>query len=65
MIVDITGIILIPGNQGKDCPGNGTNLKNACCNECDYLLCCVDETYPECCKECTDKNCPRKDTPVM
>ena len=23
MYIDVTGIILIPGNYGSDCPGNG------------------------------------------
>ena len=51
MIVDATGIELIPGNQGKDCPGNGRNpIIECCCNECDYFLCCMDETFPKCCK---------------
>lgn len=62
MIVDITGIILIPGNHGKDCPGNGENPElECCCNECDYLLCCVDTDYPKQCEKCKDKYCPRRD----
>ena len=32
MIVDITGIILIPGNGGKDCPGNG-EAGDCCCDD--------------------------------
>lgn len=60
MIVDITGVILVPGNQGKDCPGNGEDPDaECCCNECDYLLCCVDEKYPDPCSGCTDRDCPR------
>jgi hypothetical protein len=44
MYVDITGIILIPGNHGSDCPGNGTvpDLE-CCCDECDYCLLCFPE----------------------
>ena len=36
MIVDITGIILLPGNGGLDCLGNGENGE-CCCEECDYI----------------------------
>ena len=49
MIIDITGIELIPGNCGKDCPGNGEHydengeLIECCCDECDFFLCCIDE----------------------
>lgn len=41
MIIDITGIELIPGNNGNDCPGNEEHYdKNGkridcCCDECD------------------------------
>lgn len=46
MISDVTGIILTPGNQGKDCLGNGeyidenNNLIECCCDECNYYLEC-------------------------
>ena len=49
MIIDITGIELIPGNSGKDCPGNGEHydengeLIECCCDECDFYLCCIGE----------------------
>ena len=39
-------IVFRPGNQGKDCPGNGKhidangNLIECCCDECDFLMCC-------------------------
>ena len=52
MIIDITGIELTPGNGGKDCLGNGEhvdekgNLIECCCDECDYLICCL-EGYPQ------------------
>ena len=47
VIIDVTGIILMPGNQGKDCPGNGANPAiECCCDECDYMLCCFDTEYP-------------------
>ena len=41
MIIDITGIELIPGNNGNDCPGNGEHYDkkgkriDCCCDECD------------------------------
>ena len=60
LIIDVTGTILLPGNQGKDCPGNGTNPGiECCCDECDYLLCCIDTEYPDRCKGCKDIFCPR------
>ena len=49
MITDITGTTLIPGNRGKDCPGNGMthdengNLIECCCDECDFMLECFPE----------------------
>ena len=59
MIIDITGAILIPGNFGKDCPGNGENDEyECCCNECDYMLCCLEEHKPTECLSCTDPYCP-------
>ncbi len=58
MIYDITGIRLLPGNFGQDCPGNGTHPGiECCCEECDYLQCCT--AAPDC-ASCTDKKCPRK-----
>ena len=44
VIIDVTGIILMPGNQGKDCPGNGANPAiECCCDECDYYLYCFPQ----------------------
>lgn len=49
MIIDSTGIILTPGNSGKDCLANGEhtdkngNLIECCCDECDYYLECFPE----------------------
>ena len=55
MIVDITGVILVPGDHGKDCPGNGMRVDiTCCCNECDYFLCCIDPEYPAICEKCKD-----------
>lgn len=49
MIIDVTGIELIPSNGGVDCPGNGEhkdekgNYIECCCDECDYFLFCYEE----------------------
>ena len=65
MIVDITGIELVPGNNGSDCPGNGFYLdgksKNidCCCDECDFFLCCLPEHNPKECEKCEMAACPR------
>ena len=64
MITDMNGIKLTPGNHGEDCNGNGKhfdncgNLIECCCDECDYMLCCLNETSPDC-RNCEDKDCPR------
>ena len=48
LIIDVTGIELIPGNLGTDCPGNGEHINEngelieCCCDECDYLLDCLE-----------------------
>ena len=60
MIVDITGVELIPGNLGKDCPGNGSNPDvECCCDECDYLLCCTEGHTQDVCTHCHDNYCPK------
>ncbi len=60
MIVDVSGVILLPGNGGADCPGNG-ETGVCCCDECDYMLCCFGDEVPSCwC--CKDKSCPRAET---
>lgn len=60
MIVDVTGIELIPGNGGKDCPGNGSHPgMECCCDECDYALCCWEQRDLEDCKLCMNQKCPR------
>ena len=59
MIIDITGTVLIPGNMGRDCPGNGLHeVYPCCCDECDYMLCCIEEHRPEECLEFRDTDCP-------
>ncbi len=45
-IIDISGVILTPGNHGKNCKGNGYHKSKlgktieCCCDECDYFLEC-------------------------
>ena len=59
MIIDVTGTILIPGNFGNDCPGNGEHEGiECCCDECDYMLCCLEDHNMESCASCHDKYCP-------
>ena len=59
MITDVTGIILIPGNQGENCPGNGANPAiECCCDECDYMLCCLEDDGSDRCIQCRDRECP-------
>ncbi len=59
MILDITGIYLIPGNGGRDCPGNGTVPGVECaCEECAYGMCCQEDRPPSDCLVCTDQDCP-------
>ena len=66
MILDVTGIQLIPGNKGADGPGNGEYIDSSgrivecCCDECDYMMCCSEIHREEVCNICTDYACPRK-----
>ena len=47
MIIDVTGAVLLPGNFGKDCRGNGEGKEiECCCDECDYCLLCFPEIDP-------------------
>jgi hypothetical protein len=60
MISDITGIVLIPGNCGKDCPGSWELAGyDCCCDECDYMLCCLESHDAQECLKCSDRECPR------
>lgn len=53
MIIDVTGVILTPGNAGDDCLGNGEHVNEngqpieRCCEECDYYLICFPEFMPK------------------
>ena len=64
MIIDVTGVMLTPANNGKDCLGNGEHVDKQgnpieiCCDNCDYFLCCLETHTPDECKDCDDKNCP-------
>ncbi len=65
VIIDVTGIRLTPGNNGRDCAGNGEhrdifgNIIECCCDECDYLLCCMEDNLLYSCISCDNKECPR------
>ena len=60
MIIDVTGTVLTPGNLGTDCSGNGLHKGiECCCDECDYMMCCMESHDPEECSSCMDKDCPR------
>lgn len=59
MIVDITGTILTPGNNGDFCKGNGTFPDaECCCDECDYAMCCLPTHDSKECLTCNDRDCP-------
>ena len=64
MIIDITGTVLTPGNGGRDCLGNGQHMDmlgnpvECCCDECDYMLCCLETHNSDACKTCGDFQCP-------
>ena len=66
MITDITAIELTPGNNGRDCLANGTYFYEndeqieCCCDECNYMMCCLDGHSSDDCNNCNDKLCPRK-----
>lgn len=60
MIIDITGTVITPENLGADCLGNGKHKGvECCCDECDYMMCCMENHNTEECLICKDKNCPR------
>lgn len=58
-MMDVNKMMLIPGNCGNDCPGNWENAGlNCCCDECDYMMCCLETHDMNACKRCTDNECP-------
>ena len=60
MIIDITGIELVPGKCGDECPGSWEFAGlDCCCDECDYMRCCQEDHDPGECRTCVDKDCPR------
>ena len=60
VIIDVTGVVLTPGNHGNDCLGNGEHPGiECCCDECDYMICCLAER-PMDCTACDDPDCPRR-----
>ena len=60
MLMDVTGIVLVPGNGGRDCPGNGEhNEIECCCDGCDYLMCCTGNPGERLCLDCQNRDCPR------
>ena len=66
MIIDgPTGIELIPGNGGKDCPGNGEHGNECCCDECNYLCCCTNHFRKKPCNECVHVECPRNENDAL
>ena len=59
MMIDITGIELTPGNCGKDCLGNGLHEGyECCCDECNYMMCCLPSHTKAECIICADDKCP-------
>lgn len=59
MIIDITGTDLTPGNCGKDRLGNGEHPGiECCCEECDYMICCLENHSFIECLTCIDPKCP-------
>ena len=61
LITDVADIELTPGNHWKDCFGNGEHKDvEFCCDECDYMLCCISEDFTNMCISCKDFDCPGK-----
>ena len=54
------GFEYIPGNGGKDCPGDGLHrdkrgkIIECCCDECDFLICCIEGFK---CDNCGEYEC--------
>jgi hypothetical protein len=59
MIIDVTGTILTPNNFGINCLGNGLHDDiECCCDECDYMRCCMESPPIDICMACDDPYCP-------
>ena len=51
-------IQLRPGDCGANCITNGEHPEVECaCDECDYLMCCLESHSPEECAVCKDPYC--------
>lgn len=63
MLIHENGTILIPGNSGRECPGNGTfhTLDGTPiprgCGTCAFYACCHAPAH---CHTCTNLDCPQK-----
>lgn len=63
-MIDKNNYKLTPGNKGKNCICNGKHYDNdgklitICCDECDYLMCCIEEIND--CYSCMVASCPNK-----
>lgn len=57
-------IILNPVNGGINCPANGEHIGDdgrliECrCDECDFLICCLEGHTENDCENCTAETCP-------
>ena len=66
MLIDVTKTELFPGILGLNCPGNGMHYDSlgneieCCCDECDYMMCCMETHSMEECKTCSNADCPQK-----
>ena len=59
MMIDITGIELTPGDRGENCLGNGLHEGyECCCDECNYMMCCLPTHTKEKCLVCRETICP-------
>lgn len=64
MIIDVTGVELNPGNNGRDCFGNGEHFDEqgnpieCCCDECNYMMRCLETHSEDECEICDDIYCP-------
>lgn len=65
MITDNDNLALMPGNNGNDCPRNGNHVQangqliECCCDECDFMMCCLEAHTEEICEVCNNYRCPR------